>query len=43
MKVLRLALLFLQRTYDIKSFRFAISEEINSKPGQFFVKFFVKA
>jgi len=27
----------IQRTHDIKSFRFAIPEEINFKPGQFFV------
>jgi ferredoxin-NADP reductase len=27
----------IQRTHDIKSFRFAVSEEINFKPGQFFV------
>ena len=27
----------IQRTHDIKSFRFAVPEEINFKPGQFFV------
>lgn len=27
----------IQRTHDIKSFRFAVSEDINFKPGQFFV------
>src|SRR3989338_5218155 len=27
----------IQRTHDIKSFRFAIPEQINFKPGQFFV------
>ena len=27
----------IQRTHNIKSFRFAVPEEINFKPGQFFV------